>query len=291
MVSQYINRYQAIFNEKLSEKLKSLQAPEKLKESMLYSIEAGGKRLRPFLMMAAFEAYSELDEKVYDPAIALEMVHTYSLVHDDLPAMDDDNYRRGQLTNHRKFDEATAILAGDALLTTAFQMIIGSANLSAEEKVFLSAELSEAAGAEGMVGGQILDLDAEDKSLTLDEINQIHLFKTGRLIRFAVRSGAYLAGATPPQLESLDEYATYLGLIFQIQDDILDIIGDEKKLGKPVGSDEKSKKSTYPGILGLDGAIKKKEELMEKAEQALKQANVKDRLLFDFVEFLGNREM
>ncbi|SET60953.1 geranylgeranyl diphosphate synthase, type II [Salinibacillus kushneri] len=290
MVSQYINRKQKLFNHELTTRLNTYEVPAKLKEAMYYSLDAGGKRLRPILMMAAFEAYSNEDEKVHDPAFALEMVHTYSLIHDDLPAMDNDDYRRGKPTSHKKFDEATAILAGDALLTTAFQVINTSAFLTAEEKVFLSRELSQAAGPEGMVAGQILDLNAENRSLSLDEINQIHLLKTGKLIRFAIRSGAYLGGATPPQLELIDEYATYLGLIFQIQDDILDVIGNEQILGKPIGSDEKSKKSTYPSILGLEGAKKNKEDLMNKAIEALTQAKVDNDLLYDFVAFLGNRD-
>ncbi|MRG86543.1 polyprenyl synthetase family protein [Salinibacillus xinjiangensis] len=268
----------------------SLHSPLNLKDSMLYSVEAGGKRLRPILMMAAYEAFDDLNDRVVEPAVALELVHTYSLIHDDLPAMDDDDYRRGKLTNHKQFNEATAILAGDALLTAAFQVISSSPHIEAEEKVFLTKELSTAAGPEGMVAGQMLDLEAERQSLSLEDMSQIHLLKTGQLIRFAIRAGAYLAGAKPPQLEAINEYAVYLGLIFQIQDDILDVVGNEEKLGKPVGSDEQSEKSTYPKILGLDGARRKKEEYMEKAYQALKTANVREGILYEFVDYLGNRD-
>jgi geranylgeranyl diphosphate synthase, type II len=278
------------FSNELERVVEDLQAPPKLKESMLYSIRAGGKRLRPIFMLASFESFSDDHNKVLLPALALEMVHTYSLIHDDLPAMDNDDYRRGKPTNHKQFDEATAILAGDGLLTAAFYVISQSPHLKAEEKVFLTNELSKASGPEGMVAGQMLDLEAETKSLTIEEMDDVHLLKTGELIRFAIRAGAYLGGATPPQIEALDEYARSLGLIFQIQDDILDIIGNEEKIGKPIGSDLLHDKSTYPKILGLDGAIQRKEHFMTKAKNCLKTAGVHSGVLDQFVDFLGNRD-
>ncbi|MBO8154832.1 MAG: polyprenyl synthetase family protein [Bacillaceae bacterium] len=256
---------------------------------MIYSIEAGGKRLRPILLMATYEAFEPLSEKVIPVACALEMIHTYSLIHDDLPAMDDDDWRRGKLTNHKKFDEATAILAGDGLLTSAFYVISSSSELNAEEKIFLLRELSKASGPEGMVAGQMMDLQAEGKTIDLKELEQIHLLKTGELIRFSVRAGAYLGGATPPQLEQLDHFSKSLGLIFQIQDDILDVTGNAEELGKPVGSDEMSEKSTYPKLLGLDGANEKKEYYMRKARESLKKAGIHDSILYEFIDFSGNR--
>ncbi|MBB6454218.1 geranylgeranyl diphosphate synthase type II [Salirhabdus euzebyi] len=286
----YVKEKQEWFNYELEAIVNEFNSPKRLKESMLYSIKAGGKRLRPILMMAAYEAFRPIDKKVVHPAAALEMVHTYSLIHDDLPAMDNDDFRRGKPTNHKKFDDATAILAGDGLLAGAFHVITTSNFLHAEEKVYLVRELAQASGPEGMVAGQMLDLEGEKKSLSLQEMDQIHLLKTGELIRFAIRAGAYLGGAIPPQIEAIDEYATCLGLIFQIQDDVLDVIGNEEKLGKPIGSDEQSEKSTYPKILGLDETIKKKEWYMEKAALALKTAKVNHEILYDFIDYLGNRD-
>lgn len=286
----YMEERRDLFNNRLTALVNGLKSPEQLKSSIVYSIEAGGKRFRPILMMAAFETFHHELDKVFVPAASLEMIHTYSLIHDDLPAMDDDDYRRGKPTNHKQYDEATAILAGDGLLTEAFHLIAATPLLKAEEKVFVMKELAKAAGPEGMVAGQMLDLDGEHKSLTIEEMNHIHLLKTGQLIRFAVRVGAYLGGATPPQIEALDDYATSLGLIFQIQDDILDVVGNQDTLGKPIGSDELADKSTYPKILGLDGAIRHKLEVMEKAKEALRQANINNGILFEIIDYLGNRD-
>lgn len=222
--------------------LRNLNMHSRLKESMLYSLEAGGKRLRPILMIASYEAYGQQIKKVLSAATALEMIHTYSLVHDDLPAMDDDDYRRGKPTNHKMFDEATAILAGDALLTFSFELIANDPLLTAEEKVSLIQMLASCSGPTGMVGGQILDMEAENRPISIEEMERIHALKTGELVRSAILSGAMLGKATEEQLEHLTTFAYYLGLIFQVQDDILDVTGDEEKLGKPVGSDEDNQK-------------------------------------------------
>src|SRR5699024_5462179 len=235
-IEQYIQQGKDTIEREMKRYL-TKNIPQKLYESMAYSLFAGGKRLRPVLLFASFQSFGNRVEKAYRTAAALEMIHTYSLIHDDLPAMDDDDYRRGMLTNHKKFNEATAILAGDALLTNSFEIISDDPFLSDSEKVYIIKTLAHAAGAAGMVAGQILDMEGETKQLTLEQLEEVHRLKTGKLISFAVDGGAYLAGATKEQREHLSEYSHYLGLIFQVQDDILDVVGDPEKLGKPVGSD------------------------------------------------------
>lgn len=231
-----------MINKRIEHQMNQLNKASRLQKSMLYSFHAGGKRLRPILLLASYEAYQDNVEKAMVVATALEMIHTYSLIHDDLPAMDDDDLRRGQPTNHKVFDEATAILAGDALLTYSFECISNDPLLSYEEKIKLIQWLSKASGPKGMVAGQMLDLQAEKKVVTLKELEDIHILKTGQLIQFAIVAGAFLGDAPDKDLTYLKEYSYYLGLIFQIQDDILDITGDEDKIGKPTGSDEDNKK-------------------------------------------------
>ncbi|MFP7170985.1 polyprenyl synthetase family protein [Terribacillus halophilus] len=268
---------------------KDKMLPAALSESVLYSMRAGGKRLRPILMQAAFESFGGQGDKVLPAAAALEMVHTYSLIHDDLPAMDDDDYRRGQLTNHKKFGEATAILAGDALLTRSFSIIGQADELRPEEKVFLMSYLSEAAGATGMIAGQALDMEAEGKESLLHELEQIHILKTGKLLTYAIVAGAFLAGAKQETLELMKQFGMYIGLIFQIQDDILDVTGDESVIGKPVGSDEANKKSTYPKLLGLEGAKEQMEKYVDLAHQCLEQAIIKSSRLHELTVYLSRR--
>ena len=290
MLSDYIESSQLFINRAIIKTIEDMQIPITLKNSMLYSIKAGGKRIRPIIMMATAEAFGGKKEDVLPVAIALELIHTYSLIHDDLPAMDDDELRRGQPTNHIQFDEATAILAGDALLTVAFQIITEAENLSAEQKVTIINRLSIASGSSGMVAGQILDLEAEEKQVSFSELEQIHRLKTGELLIFAVEMGAYLAGASQKQINAVKQYGHHIGLIFQIQDDILDIEGDQAKLGKQVGSDQNNEKSTYPKLLGIDGAIKAKEKNIELANQALTEAKVSNSRLASLIDYLSNRD-
>lgn len=289
-LSDYIDNYKEKIEKEYQRYLKKLDIPTQLKESMLYSLEAGGKRLRPVLLLASYEVYDHDIQKVLSSAIALEMIHTYSLIHDDLPAMDDDDYRRGKLTNHKVFNEATAILAGDALLTYSFELIANDPLLNDKEKVTIISGLSSCSGPKGMVGGQILDMEAEDKPVSLEAMEQIHTLKTGELLKFAIYTGAYLGKATDVQLKHLTDFAYYLGLIFQVQDDILDLTGEQDKLGKPVGSDEQNKKSTYPKLLGLDRAIQRKELYVEKAKKALKDANADASYLMDLTDYVSNRD-
>src|SRR5699024_4591999 len=226
-------------------------------------------------------------EKVITSAIALEMIHTYSLIHDDLPAMDDDDVRRGKPTNHKVFDEATAILADDALLTYSFELIPSDAHLHDEQKVFLINQLSRASGPKGMVAGQILDLKAENEHTTLEQLERIHAFKTGELFKFAIKARAYIGKAAKDQLQLLDDYAYYLGLIFQVQDDILDVIGDARKLGKPIVSDESKQKSIYPKLLGIEGAKKQKDIYVFKAKKALENAGAEKSYLMDLTDYFS----
>ena len=258
----FLKSRKTVIEERLPMYIKDLRAPSILKESMLYSLEAGWKRLRPILVLALLHAYGKDEEAGIPVGCAVEMIHTYSLIHDDLPCMDDDDLRRGKPTNHKIYGEATAILAGDALLTESFKMITSNmpSDVSAEKRIRLVNELISAAGAEGMVGGQILDMEAESKSVSLDELQRIHEGKTAKLLSFSVIAGAILADASEKEIEKLREFSHHIGIGFQIRDDILDLEGSEDKIGKRIGSDETNGKSTYPSLLSLEGANKKLDE-------------------------------
>ncbi|GAA4065923.1 polyprenyl synthetase family protein [Amphibacillus indicireducens] len=289
-LNDYIKENQLIVNQAIIEIVERMNIPTTLKNSMLYSIKAGGKRIRPILMIASAEAFGGTRDDVLPVAVALEMIHTYSLIHDDLPAMDDDQLRRGQPTNHIQFDEATAILAGDALLTMAFQVITEAKQLSAEQKVTVINRLSIASGSSGMVAGQILDLEAEEKQIDIAQLEQIHQLKTGELLIFAVEMGAYLAGASQTERLAVKQYGHHIGLLFQIQDDILDVEGDQIKLGKQVGSDQDNEKSTYPKLLGIDGAIKVKEKNVAMAIKLLEEATIANSMLASLVNYISDRD-
>jgi len=244
---------------------------EVLYQAMRYSVFAGGKRLRPILFTAAAEAVGGEAEGLLPFACALELIHTYSLIHDDLPAMDDDDLRRGQPTCHIKFGEAQAILAGDALLTYAFNLMIGVRQSGVDAGLVLSAmdEVAWSSGLRGMIVGQVLDLAAEGVRISLPQLRQVHRYKTGALFQAALVSGGILGGGSQEQLAALAVYAEEFGLAFQITDDILDVTGDQEKLGKPIGSDAKNQKSTYPSLLGLDPSRQLAREAAEKAAAAL----------------------
>ncbi|WEG14321.1 polyprenyl synthetase family protein [Pullulanibacillus sp. KACC 23026] len=253
-MTTYLSEQQKLIEEHLERLIARLEGPERLRASMIYSLQAGGKRLRPILLLAVIDALGKNCEWGLDAACSLEMLHTYSLIHDDLPAMDNDDLRRGKPTNHIEFDEATAILAGDALLTYSFECLARASALSSETKIKLIQMLAKAAGPEGMVGGQMNDLQAEGQQITLSELESVHRRKTGRLLTYAIVAGAVIGEATCQQLAALEAFSDHLGMAFQIKDDILDVEGDEALLGKPVGSDETNQKSTYPGLLTLEGA-------------------------------------
>lgn len=225
-----------------------------LAESMVYSVKAGGKRIRPLIILTTIASFKEkINENAYQVAAALEMIHTYSLIHDDLPAMDDDDLRRGKPTNHKIFGEALAILAGDGLLTGAFQLL-SETSLKPEKQILLLQLLAQAAGTEGMVAGQAGDIAAEGQMVSLEKLMSIHRDKTGALLTFAFIAGGILADQTDYVVEQLQKLGQHVGLAFQIRDDLLDVVGTAEVLGKNVGQDAKLEKSTYPALLGISGA-------------------------------------
>lgn len=238
-------------------------SPEKLIEAIRYSLFAGAKRLRPALALGAAEIICGDDTPALPAACALEMIHTYSLIHDDLPAMDNDDLRRGRPTSHKVFGEATAMLAGDTLLTMAFDAAAQSGDIR------IIRELAQASGVGGMAGGQFYDIEAEGRLVTMAELRRIHALKTGALIRASVRCGAMLSGADEAALGALTHYGEQVGLAFQIADDILNVTGTEEAIGKPVGSDASREKSTYPALVGLDRARELADEAAAAATAAL----------------------
>ncbi|WP_285876639.1 polyprenyl synthetase family protein [Fictibacillus phosphorivorans] len=286
---QYLQDKKQLVEDRMIDYLNGLNAPATLKESMLYSISAGGKRLRPILALAVMECFEKDPEFVVDAACAIEFVHTYSLIHDDLPSMDNDDYRRGKLTSHKVFGEAQAILAGDALLTESFSLVTDNVFLGADQKVKLLSVLSRAAGAEGMVGGQVEDLEGENKELTLKDLESIHEKKTGKMLECSVLTGGIAADATEGELLALQFYARHIGIAFQIQDDILDITGNQVDLGKPIGSDEANLKTTYPKLLGLEGARKEMENHVQTSLEHLGKINRNTGILASIADYIIKR--
>lgn len=269
----------------------SSEWPESIHQSMLYSIRAGGKRLRPILAIAACEACGGKPELVLPAACSLEMIHTYSLIHDDLPAMDDDNLRRGKPTNHKVFGEAIAILAGDALLTEAFRVLAAHrpSELSPSTILDLVVAIADAAGSRGMAGGQVADLESEQKSIPLSELERLHSHKTGKLIRMSVEAGGIFAKASFAQLEALRSYGEKIGLAFQIADDLLDIEGGEE-IGKDLGSDLEREKSTYPQLLGIEASRRLAARLVEEAIDLLVHFDKKAEPLRQIARFIVDRK-
>ncbi|GEK91347.1 polyprenyl synthetase family protein [Alkalibacterium kapii] len=261
----FTNHYKSSFEDYLINIIENKSQTD-VEEAMTYSLKAGGKRLRPLLLIALVKAFKKNERQAFPIAAALEMIHTYSLIHDDLPAMDDDDLRRGKPANHIAFSEATAILAGDALLTKAFE-VIAAADLSDETKISVIRELTFASGHEGMIGGQQADMDGEKAALTLEQLSSIHYRKTGMLIMFAFKAAGSLARIDEETVAKLDKIAEKIGIAYQIRDDILDVSSSEEALGKRVGSDVKKGKSTYPSLLGIYRA---KTLLDEHLDEALK---------------------
>ena len=268
----YLAERRALVDTALERHLPSEAAPPlTIHRAMRYSVMAGGKRLRPILVIAGAEAVGGAATMVMPTACALEMIHTYSLIHDDLPAMDDDDYRRGRLTNHKVFGDAIAILAGDALLTLAFRLIADNADLVSDPRVIrdVVAEIADAAGTVGMVGGQVVDIESEGKAISAETLEYIHRHKTAALIRASLRVGARLAGGDAKAVAAITEAGSDLGLAFQIVDDILDVEGSLEELGKTAGSDERKQKATYPGIHGRDASRRQAKMLIDRAKERL----------------------
>lgn len=262
--------------------------PKRLYEAVRWSIFAGGKRFRPALVLAVGKTFGADESKLLRTASAIEMIHTYSLIHDDLPAMDDDELRRGRATCHVKFDEATAILAGDVLQSLAFRAIAEDANLSAEIRVKLIAELADSAAK--MVDGQQLDLDGEGKQISVENLEKIHRNKTGAMICVSARSGAMIAEANENELDAVTKYASNLGLLFQITDDLLDITQTTEVLGKTAGKDLTAEKSTYPSFYGIDETRKLAEKVHLEAIDSLSIIGKDTQILKDLVDFILERK-
>ncbi|MEJ8545480.1 farnesyl diphosphate synthase [Brevibacillus borstelensis] len=292
-LQSYLEEKTSYIERHLTSLLEREGVPSTLYESMAYSLMAGGKRLRPMLVLAVLEALDKPLERGIPYAAALEMIHTYSLIHDDLPAMDDDDLRRGKPTNHKVFGEATAILAGDALLTRAFGLVaeryLDHPDVRPVTVVKLIAELGKRAGAAGMVGGQMADIQGEGKQLSLAELEFIHQHKTGDLLIAALRGGGYLAEATEEQMAALTQYGRNIGLAFQIQDDILNVEGDSKQLGKAVGSDADRQKATYPSLIGMDESKARLLQLVDEAKQVLKSVGLNHSALVPLADYVVER--
>ncbi len=262
-------------------------------ESMNYSLMSGGKRLRPILLLGAYEIFNSDYEKIMPFACAMEMIHTYSLIHDDLPAMDDDDYRRGNLSNHKKFNEAIAILAGDGLLNKAFEIGLEatlSSGLDYNKAIKALSIIANSSGTEGMIGGQIVDMAGEEKIHNIDDLKYMYSLKTGAIIKTSIEAGAILGGASEEEINALSVYADKLGIAFQIQDDILDVEGSEELIGKPIGSDEANHKKTYVSYVGLQQAKKHVQKYSEEAIESLNIFGHKANYLIELAKYLTHRD-
>ncbi len=290
-LTQFRTHYEPLIQQEMAQQILSLSIPDALKESMHYSLQAGGKRIRPILLLAVLHELSGQEHPdALKVAAAIEMIHTYSLIHDDLPSMDNDDLRRGMPTNHKVFGEAVAILAGDALLTYSFGIVARLSNVSSDDKVRLIDLMSVSAGAEGMVGGQVLDIEGEEKKLTLEELEQVHRLKTGALLTYSILAGGILAQASNEEIVALSRFGEHIGLAFQIQDDILDVTGTSQELGKTAGKDESSEKSTYPGILTLPKAKEKLDYHASEAIKALESLKGEKSLLLQLTHLIVQRK-
>jgi len=292
-LDSYLTSQKKRINRALESLLKTSDKPDRILEAMTYSLMAGGKRIRPVLCVAAAEAAGGNPEDALPAACALEMVHTYSLIHDDLPAMDDDALRRGKPTCHMAFDEATAILTGDALLTLAFQTLASIELSNAEQTakwLRVIRLISYAAGYCGMIQGQMLDITSEGRQLTLAELKSLHRLKTGALIEASISSGALLGGLNSNKISMLESYAHNIGLAFQVTDDILNVEGDPEIMGKAVGTDKLRNKSTYPSLLGLKKSKDFAGKLVENALQALESFDQKAEPLRAIAKYIVERK-
>jgi len=292
-IKTYLSRKRESVDEALERYFpKSMESQSTLHKAIRYSLFAGGKRIRPILSIAAFEAVGAKGEGILPFACGLEMIHTYSLIHDDLPAIDNDDYRRGRLTVHKVFGEAIAVLAGDGLLTEAFQLMTHPASLSGSDGLILELvnEVARAAGLAGMVIGQVVDIESEGKEIDLPTLEYLHTHKTGKMILAAIRVGAKLGGAKGDTLQALTAYGERIGLAFQIADDILNVEGNPDVLGKNTGTDATRRKATYPGVLGLQESKCRGAELVEGAVEALSRFGPEADPLREIARFVVARE-
>ncbi len=288
-----LSKYIDIINTELQKYIETKECPESiLNEAKGYSLLAGGKRLRPILMIATYSLFKEDYEKCFKYAIALEMVHTFSLIHDDLPGIDNDDYRRGKLTNHKKYNEATAILAGDSLLNGAYKILIddiGNTSVVDERARKIEALYELSYGIDRMIAGEYVDTEYEGKEISSDYLEYMHENKTGALIKAPVKIGAILAGASKDEISDLEKYAEKIGLAFQIKDDILSEIGNAEELGKPVGNDRERGKCTYVTKYGLEAAKKMLDEIIDEAIEIIKNYNKNSEFLVELALYIKNR--
>lgn len=290
-LSDYLRETQELVDAGLERLLPSQStSPSSVHKAIRWSVFAGGKRFRPALLRAVGHCFGAADSSLIKTACAFEMIHAYSLIHDDLPSMDDDDLRRGRATCHVRFGEATAILAGDALQTLAFKTIAEDSLLTDETRVQLISELATASGTpEGMVAGQAQDLEAESREVEDGELEQIHRLKTGALIIASARAGAIIAGTSPSELKAVTDYASQLGLLFQITDDLLDVTSTAERLGKTPGKDMRAKKATYPKLHGVDAATAFAKRVHEDARSTLHQLNHSTERLHAIADYILNR--
>lgn len=294
MLKNFLSEKKVFVEDSINLFLNELTYPSQIAEGMKYAVLNGGKRIRPILLLMILDLFDK-DEKLGVPsAAALEMIHSYSLVHDDLPALDNDDYRRGKLTTHKKFGEAEGILIGDALLTHAFYILTEKnlGLLSPEKIVEIVRLTSSYAGINGMIGGQMIDIESENKKIDMETLKYIHKNKTGKLLRLPIEIGCVISDTSKDIREKLEKFADLIGLAFQIKDDILDIEGDFETLGKPIGSDAELNKSTYPSLIGLDESKKLLQEIVDEAKNIIKEnfSEEKGKMLIELTDYIAFRK-
>ena len=294
MLKNFLSEKKVFVEDSINLFLNELTYPTQIAEGMKYAVLNGGKRIRPILLLMILDLFDK-DEKLGVPsAAALEMIHSYSLVHDDLPALDNDDYRRGKLTTHKKFGEAEGILIGDALLTHAFYILTEkNLNLLSPEKIVEIVRLTSSyAGINGMIGGQMIDIESENKKIDMETLKYIHKNKTGKLLRLPIEISCVISDTSKDIREKLEKFADLIGLAFQIKDDILDIEGDFETLGKPIGSDAELNKSTYPSLIGLDESKKLLQEIVDEAKNIIKEnfSEEKGKMLIELTDYIAFRK-
>lgn len=293
MFKEYLKEKKEIVEKNLEKMLKKYEYPHRLSEAMKYGVMNGGKRIRPIIMYMICDLFEESYTKIEDIAVALEFIHCYSLIHDDLPAMDDDMYRRGKLTTHIKYDEATAILVGDVLLTEAFNIVANSNKITDKDKVKVIQKMSEYAGFYGMVGGQFVDMESENKKVGIETLEYIHNHKTGKLLLASVELPLIVLNVEGVKKEKLLEFAEIIGIVFQIKDDILDVEGSFEETGKE-STDEKNEKTTYPSLFGIEKTKEMLNSYVEKAKRIIENnflENKNKELLLKLLEYFVERKL
>ncbi len=294
MLKEYLKEKKELIEKTIDSYLREFSYPHVIAEGMRYAVLNGGKRIRPVLILMTLDILGKDETLGLPSGAALEMIHSYSLVHDDLPALDNDDYRRGKLTTHKKFGEAQGILIGDSLLTHAFNVLTEkNEGVISDKKIVEIVKLTSSyAGINGMIGGQTVDVESEGKKVDMETLKYIHKNKTGKLLKLPIEIGCVIGDASKEIREKLEEYADLIGLAFQIKDDILDVEGDFEKLGKPVGSDAELEKSTYPSLIGMEESKKLLDETLEKAKKIIADnfSEEKGKILIELADFIGKRD-